>query len=58
MIIKMHVYTLVKLKSHWIGFLIVRLRPLEYSIDSRIYLDLDFVFCTCLRSFPGAVSWK
>ena len=34
-IIKMHVYTLVKLKSNRIGFLIVGLRPLDYSIIRR-----------------------
>ena len=32
----MHVYTLVKLKSNRIGFLIVKLRPLDYSTVSRI----------------------
>ena len=32
----MHVYTLVKLKFNPIGFLIVGLRPLDYSIVSRI----------------------
>ena len=32
----MHVYTLVLLKSDWIGFLIVGLKNLDYSIDSHI----------------------
>ena len=35
-IFKMHVYTLVWLKSDRIGFLIVGLKHLDYSIDSRI----------------------
>ena len=36
-IFKMHVvYTLVGLKSDQIGFLIVGLAPLDYSIDSPI----------------------
>ena len=35
-IFKMHVYTLVWLKSDRIGFLIVELKHLDYSIDSRI----------------------
>ena len=39
----MHVYTLVWLKSDQIGFLIVGLKLLDYSIDSRITL-------ACIRS--------
>ena len=35
-IFKRHVYTLVGLKSNRIRLLIVRLGPLDYSIDSRI----------------------
>ena len=62
----MHVYTLVRLKSNRIGLLTVGLRPLDYSIDSRIKracirsirLETDFAFGACSRSFPGAVSGK
>ena len=36
----MHVYTLVGLKLDQIRFLIVGLRPLDYSIDSRINLRI------------------
>ena len=32
----MHVYTLVRLSLNQIGFLIVKLRPLDYLIVSRI----------------------
>ena len=35
-IFKMHVYTLVWIKSDQIGFLIVGLKHLDYSIDSCI----------------------
>ena len=35
-IFKMHLYTLVRLKSDLIGFLIVGVTHLDYSIDSRI----------------------
>ena len=67
MIFKMHVvYTLVGLKSDQIGFLIVGLAPLDYSIDSHINpaiihsigLESDFAFCTCSSFFPRAVSRK
>ena len=62
----MHVYTLVWLKSDQTGFLIVGLKHLDYSIDSRITP-------ACIRSigsdrilhsaqawefFPGAVTRK
>ena len=57
-----HVYTLVCLKLDRIGFLTVRLKHLDYSIDSRITcacirsirLDSDFAFCAGSRFFsPG-----
>ena len=56
---KMHVYTLVWLKSDQIGFLIFGLKHLNYSIDSRITpacirsirSDSDFAFCAGSRFF-------
>ena len=65
-IFKMRVYTLVWLKSDWIGFLIVAVKHLDYSIDNRI----TPACISCIRSdqilhsaqaqafFPGAVSWN
>ena len=58
-ILQMHVYTLVWVKSDWIGFLIVGLNNLDYSTDSHITpacirsirLYLDFAFCTGPRFF-------
>ena len=45
----MHVYTLVELKSNRIGFLIVELRPLDYSTVSRIKracMHWDCIMCS------------
>ena len=58
-IVKMHVYTLVWLKLDQIGCVIIWLKHLDYSIDSRItpacihsiWLDSEFVFCSGSRFF-------
>ena len=67
----MHVYTWVWLKSDRTGFLIVGLKHLDYSIDSRIThacihsirLDSDFAFCAGSRFFsqgrePEVEGWQ
>ena len=58
-IIKMHVYTLVKLKSNRIGLLIVELSPLDNSINSRVQacmygMGLDYALnCVRRASYPA-----
>ena len=47
----MHVYTLVWLKSDWIGFLIVELKHPDYPIDSRITP-------ACIRSSGSDRIWS
>ena len=57
-----HVYTLVERKSNRNGFLIVGLRPLDYSIDSRItcmftvnQIGIGFCVLCMLVIFSAAV---
>ena len=61
-IFKMHVYTLFWLKSDWIGFLIVELKHLDYSIDPEYICSIrsDWILCSAQAQdfFPGAVSRK
>ena len=62
----MYVYTLVWLKSDRIGFLIVRLKHLDYLIGIRITpacicsIGLDQILRSAQAQdfFPGAVSGK
>ena len=63
MITKTDVYTLVKLKSNEIGFLIVKLRPLDYSIHSQVkraWTEWDWIMRSVHAPdlFSGAVSRK
>ena len=47
----MHIYTLVKLKSNPIGFLIVELRLLDNSIHSRVKracTEWDWICLLCM----------
>ena len=65
-IFKMHVHTLVWLKSDQIGFLIVQLKRLDYSIDSHITpvcihsirSDRTLRSAQARHFFPGAMSQK
>ena len=54
----MHVYTLVWLKSNQIGFLIVELKNLDYSIDSRITPACKRSIGSDPGFFPWAVNQK
>ena len=58
----MYVYTLVELRSNLIGFLIVKLRPLDYStvfcIKRALQIGIGLCVLHTLEIFSGAVRRK